>query len=147
MTSFIEVIEANEDDLFTWNGITKCGLSANNDYARKGDSLSNYVPVLNYGSTDKYEVLNHILMMDKGSGQYGGAGDKFVITESYTDGPIGVIERTNNYTSHVFIPPSSGFFHRNADAYKYIFDPAVNITENKVKKEDLTCRLLTRRSR
>lgn len=131
LTSFADVIEANEDDLFTWNGITKCGLTANNDYARKGDSLNNYVPELNYGNTDKYEVLNHILMMDKGSGQYGGAGDKFVITESYTDGPIGVIERTNNYTSHVFIPPSPGFFHRNADAYKYIFDPAVNLTENK----------------
>lgn len=131
LSAFEDVIDANENDLFEWKGIEKCGLVPNAEYARKSDALSNYVPELNYGSTDKYEVLNHILMMDKGSGQYGGAGDKFVITESYTDGPIGVISRTSNYTSHVFIPPSSGFFHRNADAYKYIFDSNVNLTENK----------------
>jgi hypothetical protein len=131
LTSFIDVINASNNDLFIWNGITKSGLTSGYEYYRNNDSLNNYVSELNYGSTDKYEVLNHILMMDKGSGQYGGAGDKFVITESYTDGPIGVISRTSNYTSHVFIPPSQSFFHRNADAYKYIFDPAVNLTENK----------------
>ena len=35
LTSFVDVIDANEDDLFTWKGITKCGLTTNNDYARK----------------------------------------------------------------------------------------------------------------
>ena len=131
LTSFVDVIEALNNELFIWNGITKSGLTSGNEYYRNNDSLNNYVPELNYGNADKYEVLNHILMMDKGSGQYGSAGDKFVITESYTDGPIGVISRTSNYTSHVFIPPSQSFFHRNADAYKYIFDSAVNLTENK----------------
>lgn len=130
LTSFIDVINASNNDLFIWNGITKSGLTSGYEYYRNNDSLNNYVPELNYGSTDKYEVLNHILMMDKGSGQYGGAGDKFVITETYTDGPIGLISRTSNYTNHVWIPPSQSFFHRNADAYKYIFDPAVNLTEN-----------------
>lgn len=131
VSSFVEVIDASNNDLFIWNGIDKSGLTKGYEYYRNNDSLSNYVSELNYGNTDKYEVLNHILQMDKGSGQYGGAGDKFVITKSYTDGPIGVISRTSNYTSHVFIPPSSGFFNKNADAYKYIFDPAVNLTENK----------------
>lgn len=131
LSSFVDVIEASNNDLFIWNGIDKSGLTKGYEYYRNNDSLSNYVSELNYGNTDKYEVLNHILQMDKGSGQYGSAGDKFVITKSYTDGPIGVISRTSNYTSHVFIPPSSGFFKRNADAYKYIFDPAVNLTENK----------------
>ena len=131
ISSFVDVIDASNNELFIWNGITKSGLTNSYEYYRNNDALGNYVPELNYGNTDKYEVLNHILMMDKGSGQYGGAGDKFVITESYTNGPIGVISRTSNYTSHVFIPPSQSFFHRNADAYKYIFDPAVNLTENK----------------
>lgn len=131
LTSFVDVIEASNNELFIWQGPSKSGLTNGYEYYRNNDSLSNYVPELNYGSTDKYEVLNHILMMDKGSGQYGGAGDKFVITESYTNGPIGAISRTSNYTSHVYIPPSSGFFHRNADAYKYIFDTAVGLTENK----------------
>ena len=131
ISSFVDVIEASNNDLFIWKGVDKCGLTKGYEYYRNNDSLSNYVPELNYGNTDKFEVLNHILMMDKGSGQYGGAGDKFVITETYTDGPIGVISRTSNYTSHVFIPPSQSFFHRNADAYKYIFDPAVDLTENK----------------
>lgn len=131
LTSFIDVIDASNNNLFIWNGITKSGLTNGYEYYRNNDSLNNYVPELNYGNTDKYEVLNHILMMDKGSGQYGSAGDKFVITESYTDGPIGVINRTSNYTNHVWIPPSSSFFSRNADAYKYIFDSAVNLTENK----------------
>lgn len=131
ISSFVDVIEASNNDLFIWKGIDKCGLTNGYEYYRNNDSLSDYVPELNYGSTDKFEVLNHILQMDKGSGQYGGAGDKFVITETYTNGPIGLISRTSNYTSHVFIPPSQSFFHRNADAYKYIFDPAVNLTENK----------------
>lgn len=69
-------------------------------------------------------------MMDKGSGQYGSAGDKFVITSTYTNGPIGVISRTSNYTNHVWIPPSSNFFSRTADAYKYIFDPNVHLSDN-----------------
>jgi hypothetical protein len=130
ISSFADVIEASNNDLFIWTGPSKSGLTNGFEYYRNNDSLNNYVPELNYGNTDKFEVLNHILMMDKGSGQYGGAGDKFVITETYTDGPIGLISRTSNYTSHVFIPPSQSFFHRNADAYKYIFDPAVNLTEN-----------------
>lgn len=131
ISSFVDVIDASNNELFIWNGITKSGLTNSYEYYRNNDALGNYVPELNYGNTDKYEVLNHILMMDKGSGQYGVEGDKFVITETYTNGPIGVISRTNNYTNHVWIPPSSGFFSRNADAYKYIFDPAVNLTENK----------------
>lgn len=130
ISSFADVIEASNNDLFIWTGPSKSGLTNGYEYYRNNDSLNNYVPELNYGNTDKFEVINHILMMDKGSGQYGGAGDKFVITETYTDGPIGLISRTSNYTSHVFIPPSQSFFHRNADAYKYIFDPAVNLTEN-----------------
>jgi len=130
ISSFADVIEASNNDLFIWTGPSKSGLTNGFEYYRNNDSLNNYVPELNYGNTDKFEVLNHILMMDKGSGQYGGAGDKFVITETYTDGPIGLISRTSNYTNHVWIPPSQSFFHRNADAYKYIFDPAVNITEN-----------------
>ena len=69
-------------------------------------------------------------MMDKGSGQYGSPDDKFVITETYTDGPIGVISRTSNYTSHVWIPPSASHFSRNADAYKYIFDTNVHLSDN-----------------
>lgn len=130
LTSFVDVIEASNNDLFIWQGPSKSGLTNGYEYYRNNDSLSNYVPELNYGSTDKYEVLNYILMMDKGSGQYGSTGDKFVITESYTDGPIGVISRTSNYTSHVWIPPSSSFFSRAADAYKYIFDPAVHLSDN-----------------
>lgn len=130
LTSFVDVIDASNNELFIWNGITKSGLTNGCEYYRNNDALGNYVPELNYGNTDKYEVLNHILMMDKGSGQYGGAGDKFVITETYTDGPIGVISRTSNYTNHVWVPPSSGFFSRNADAYKYIFDPAVHLSDN-----------------
>lgn len=130
LTSFIDVIDASNNDLFIWNGITKSGLTSGYEYYRNSDSLNNYVPELNYGNADKYEVLNHILMMDKGSGQYGSAGDKFVITESYTDGPIGVISRTSNYTNHVWIPPSSSFFSRNADAYKYIFDANVHLSDN-----------------
>lgn len=130
LTSFIDVINASNDELFIWNGITKSGLKSGYEYFRNSDSLNNYVPELNYGNADKYEVLNHILMMDKGSGQYGSAGDKFVITESYTDGPIGVISRTSNYTNHVWIPSSSSFFSRNADAYKYIFDPIVQLSDN-----------------
>ena len=130
LTSFIDVIDASNNDLFIWNGITKSGLTSGYEYYRNNDSLNNYVSELNYGSTDKYEVLNHILMMDKGSEQYGSAGDKFVITESYTDGPIGVISRSSNYTNHVWIPPSSSFFSRAADAYKYIFDPAVHLSDN-----------------
>lgn len=131
LTSFVDLIDASNNDLFVWDGITKCGVTQGYEYVRNNDSLSDYVPVLNYGNTDKFEVLNHILMMDKGSGQYGGAGDKFVITETYNNGPIGLISRTSNYTSHVFIPPSAGFFHRTADAYKYIFDTSVNLTEGK----------------
>lgn len=130
ISSFVDVIEASNNDLFIWNGITKSGLTSGYEYYRNNDSLNNYVPELNYGNADKYEVLNHILMMDKGSGQYGSAGNKFVITESYTDGPIGVISRTSNYTNHVWIPPSSSFFNRNADAYKYIFDPNVHLSDN-----------------
>lgn len=130
ISNFADVIESSNNDLFIWTGPTKSGLTNGYEYYRNNDSLNNYVPELNYGNTDKFEVLNHILMMNKGSGQYGGAGDKFVITETYTNGPIGLISRTSNYTSHVFIPPSQSFFHRNADAYKYIFDPAVNLTEN-----------------
>ena len=130
LSAFEDVIEADEDDLFKWTGITKCGLTQNEEYARKGDALSNYVPELNYGSTDKYEVLNHILFMDKIGGGYGSAGDKFVITETYTNGPIGVISRTNNYTSHVWIPPIASHFNKNADAYKYIFDSAVHLSDN-----------------
>lgn len=130
LTSFVDVIEASNNELFIWQGPSKSGLTNGYEYYRNNDSLSNYVPELNYGSTDKYEVLNHILMMDKGSGQYGSAGDKFVITESYTDGPIGVISRTSNYTNHVWIPPSSSFFSRAADAYKYIFDPNVHLSDN-----------------
>jgi hypothetical protein len=131
ISSFVDVIEASNNDLFIWTGPSKGGLTNEYEYYRNNDSLNNYVPELNYGSTDKFEVLNHILMMDKGSGQYGSPGDKFTTTETYRGGPIGVISRTSNYTSHVFIPPSQSFFHRNADAYKYIFDPAVNLTENK----------------
>lgn len=130
ISSFVDVIEASNNDLFIWQGPSKSDLTNGYEYYRNNDSLSNYVPELNYGSTDKYEVLNHILMMDKGSGQYGSAGDKFVITESYTDGPIGVISRTSNYTNHVWIPPSSSFFSRAADAYKYIFDPNVHLSDN-----------------
>ena len=131
ISSFVDVIDASNNDLFIWTGPSKSGLTNGYEYYRNNDSLNNYVPELNYGSTDKFEVLNHILMMDKGSGQYGSPGDKFVITETYTDGPIGLISRTSNFTSHVFIPSSQSFFHRNADAYKYIFDPAVDLTENK----------------
>lgn len=130
ISSFVDVIEASNNDLFIWTGPSKGGLTNEYEYYRNNDSLNNYVPELNYGSTDKFEVLNHILMMDKGSGQYGSPGDKFVITETYTDGPIGLISRTSNYTSHVFIPPSQSFFHRNADAYKYIFDAAVHLSDN-----------------
>ena len=130
ISSFVNVIEASNNELFIWKGVDKCGLTNGYEYYRNNDSLNNYVPELNYGNADKYEVLNHILMMDKGSGQYGSAGDKFVITESYTDGPIGVISRTSNYTNHVWIPPSSSFFSRAADAYKYIFDPNVHLSDN-----------------
>ena len=130
LTSFVDVIEASNNELFIWQGPSKSGLTNGYEYYRNNDSLSNYVPELNYGNADTYEVLNHILMMDKGSGQYGSAGDKFVITESYTDGPIGVISRTSNYTNHVWIPPSSSFFSRAADAYKYIFDPNVHLSDN-----------------
>lgn len=130
ISSFVDIIEASNNDLFIWQGPSKSGLTNGYEYYRNNDSLSNYVPELNYGSTDKYEVLNHILMMDKGSGQYGSVGDKFVITESYTDGPIGVISRTSNYTNHVWILPSSSFFNRNADAYKYIFDAEVHLSDN-----------------
>ena len=130
ISSFVDVIEASNNDLFIWTGPSKGGLTNEYEYYRNNDSLNNYVPELNYGSTDKFEVLNHILMMDKGSGQYGSPGDKFAITETYTDGPIGVISRTSNYTSHVFIPPSQSFFHRNADAYKYIFDATVHLSDN-----------------
>ena len=130
ISSFVDVIEASNNDLFIWTGPSKSGLTNGYEYYRNNDSLNNYVPELNYGSTDKFEVLNHILMMDKGSGQYGSPGDKFVITETYTDGPIGLISRTSNYTNHVWIPPSSSFFSRAADAYKYIFDPAVHLSDN-----------------
>lgn len=130
LTSFVDLIDASNNDLFIWDGIDKCGVTNGYEYVRNNDSLSNYVPVLNYGNTDKYEVLNHILMMDKGSGQYGGAGDKFVITETYNNGPIGLISRTSNYTNHVWIPPSASFFSRDADAYKYIFDANVHLSDN-----------------
>lgn len=130
ISSFVDVIEASNNDLFIWTGPSKSGLTNEYEYYRNNDSLNNYVPELNYGSTDKFEVLNHILMMDKGSGQYGSPGDKFAITETYTDGPIGVISRTSNYTNHVWIPPSSSFFSRDADAYKYIFDSAVHLSDN-----------------
>ena len=130
ISSFVDVIDASNNDLFVWIGPSKSGLTNGYEYYRNNDSLNDYVPELNYGSTDKFEVLNHILMMDKGSGQYGSPDDKFVITETYTDGPIGVISRTSNYTNHVWIPPSSSFFSRAADAYKYIFDPAVHLSDN-----------------
>ena len=130
ISSFVDVIEASNNDLFIWTGPSKSGLTNGYEYYRNNDSLNNYVPELNYGSTDKFEVLNHILMMDKGSGQYGSPNDKFVITETYTDGPIGVISRTSNYTNHVWIPPSSSFFNRDADAYKYIFDANVHLSDN-----------------
>ena len=130
ISSFVDVIDASNNDLFIWIGPSKSGLTNGYEYYRNNDSLNDYVPELNYGSTDKFEVLNHILMMDKGSGQYGSPDDKFVITETYTDGPIGVISRTSNYTNHVWIPPSSSFFSRVADAYKYIFDPAVHLSDN-----------------
>lgn len=130
ISNFADVIEASNNDLFIWTGPSKSGLTNGYEYYRNNDSLNNYVPELNYGSTDKYEVLNHILLMDKGSGQYGSPGDKFAITETYTDGPIGVISRTSNYTNHVWIPPSSSFFSRDADVYKYIFDSAVHLSDN-----------------
>lgn len=130
ISSFVDVIDASNNDLFIWIGPSKSCLTNGYEYYRNNDSLNDYVPELNYGSTDKFEVLNHILMMDKGSGQYGSPDDKFVITETYTDGPIGVISRTSNYTNHVLIPPSSSFFSRAADAYKYIFDPAVHLSDN-----------------
>lgn len=130
ISSFVDVIEASNNELFIWQGPSKSGLTNGYEYYRNNDSLTDYVPELNYGNTDKYEVLNHILMMDKGSGQYGSAGDKFVITETYTDGPIGVISRTSNYTNHVWIPSSSSFFSRTADAYKYIFDANVHLSDS-----------------
>lgn len=133
LTSFVDLIEASQDDLFIWEGSNMSGMTPNDEYIRNGDSLSNYVPELNFGSSDKYEVLNHILMMDKGGGQHGSAGDKFVITESYSTqsgAPAGVISRTSNYTNHVWIPPSASFFSRDADAYKYIFDSAVHLSDN-----------------
>jgi len=133
LTSFVDLIDASQDDLFIWKGRNRSGMARNDEYIRNGDSLSNYVPELNFGSSDKYEVLNHILFMDKGSGQYGSPGDKFVITETYSNdssAPAGVISRTSNYTNHVWIPPSASFFSRNADAYKYIFDSAVHLSDN-----------------
>lgn len=130
LTSFVDVIEASNNELFIWTGVTKSGLTNGYEYYRNNDSLSNYVPALNYGNTDKYEVLNHILFMDKDGGGYGSPGDKFVITETYTDGPIGVISRTSNYTVHVWTPPVASHFSRNADAYKYIFDSNVHLSDN-----------------
>lgn len=133
LTSFVDLIAASQDDLFIWKGRNKSGMTRNDEYIRNGDSLSNYVPELNFGSSDKYEVLNHILFMDKGSGQYGSPGDKFVITETYSNessAPAGVISRTSNYTNHVWIPPSASFFSREADAYKYIFDARVHLSDN-----------------
>ena len=133
LTSLVDVIEASQDDLFIWEGSNSAGMTPNDEYIRNGDSLSNYVPELNFGSSDKYEVLNHILFMDKGGGQYGSPGDKFVITETYsTDSgtPVGLISRTSNYTNHVWIPPSASFFSRKADAYKYIFDANVHLSDN-----------------
>lgn len=133
LTSFVDLIDASQDDLFIWKGRNKSGMSRNDEYIRNGNSLSDYVPELNFGSSDKYEVLNHILFMDKGSGQYGSAGDKFVITETYStesSAPAGVISRTSNYTNHVWISPSASFFSRDADAYKYIFDSAVHLSDN-----------------
>lgn len=134
LTSFVDLIDASQDDLFIWKGRNKSGMTRNDEYIRNGDSLGNYVPALNFGSSDKYEVLNHILFMDKIGGGYGSPGDKFVITETYSNessAPAGVISRTSNYTSHVWIPPSASFFSRDADAYKYIFDTDVGLTENK----------------
>lgn len=133
LTSFVDLIDASQDDLFIWKGRNKSDMTRNDEYIRNGDSLSGYVPELNFGSSDKYEVLNHILFMDKGSGQYGSPGDKFVITETYSNessAPAGVISRKSNYTNHVWIPPSASFFSRNADAYKYIFDSAVHLSDN-----------------
>lgn len=130
LSAFADAIDASNNDLFIWNGVNACGLTPASEYVRNNTSLSNYTPELNFGSTDKFEVLNHILFMDKGDGQYGQAGDRFVITETYTSGPIGVIERQNNYTNHVWIPPIASHFNRNADAYKYIFDPAVHLSDN-----------------
>lgn len=133
LTSFVDLIDASQDDLFIWKGRNKSGMTRNDEYIRNGDSLSNYVPALNFGSSDKYEVLNHILMMDKGGGQYGSPGDKFVITETYSNessAPAGLISRTSNYTNHVWIPPSASFFSRTADAYKYIFDANVHLSDN-----------------
>lgn len=133
LTSFVDLIDASQDDLFIWKGRNKSGMARNDEYIRNGDSLSDYVPALNFGSSDKYEVLNHILMMDKGSGQYGSPGDKFVITETYSNessAPAGLISRTSNYTNHVWIPPSASFFSRTADAYKYIFDANVHLSDN-----------------
>jgi len=43
---------------------------------------------------------------------------------------MGVISRTSNYTTHVWIPPSASFFSRKADAYKYIFDANVHLSDN-----------------
>lgn len=133
LTSFVDLIDASQDDLFIWEGSNRSGMTPNDEYIRNGDSLSDYVPELNFGSSDKYEVLNHILFMDKGSGQYGSPGDKFVITETYSNessAPAGVISRTSNYTNHVWIPPSASFFSRNADAYKYIFDANFHLSDN-----------------
>ena len=133
LTSFVDLIDASQDDLFIWKGRNKSDMTRNDEYIRNGDSLSGYVPELNFGSSDKYEVLNHILFMDKGSGQYGSPGDKFVITETYSNessAPAGVISRKSNYTNHVWIPPSASFFSRNADAYKYIFDSSVHLSDN-----------------
>ena len=130
ISSFVDVIEASNNDLFIWKGPSKSGLTSGYEYYRNNDALGNYVPALNYGNTDKYEVLNHILFMNKDGGGYGSPGDKFVITESYTDGPIGVISRTSNYTDHVWTPPVASFFSRNADAYKYIFDTNVHLSDN-----------------
>lgn len=133
LTSFADLIDASQDDLFIWEGSNRSGMTPDDEYIRNGDSLSNYVPELNFGSSDKYEVLNHILFMDKGNGQYGSPGDKFVITESYSNessAPLGVISRKSNYTTHVWISPSASFFSRKADAYKYIFDANVHLSDN-----------------
>lgn len=87
LDNILDVIDASDGDLFIWGSETKDGLTSGYEYYRNDGVLENYVPELNFGSTDKCEVLNHILTMDKGSSEYGASGDKFVITESYSGGP------------------------------------------------------------
>lgn len=117
---------ASENDMFLWEGQTVAGsLTANNEYVRNNTQLTSaYNSSMNCSSTNKFDVLWNVLTADE--------NDVFINFPSFSNpnGSSGVIQRTDRYTNHVVIPPSQEFFTCSADAYKYIFDPAIHLSDN-----------------